>query len=81
MRLSSVWKTEENMELLTLIVYIFSHAECHGSRKRGLLTLPIHKILSWNNAQTVIRLKGLKLLHAAMQNNPHLEQFIRMQGK
>lgn len=59
MRLSSVWKTEENMELLTLIVYIFSHAECHGSRKRGLLTLPIHKILSWNNVQTVIRLRGL----------------------
>lgn len=50
---------EENMELLTLIVYIFSHAECHGSRKRGLLTLPIHKILSWNNVQTVIRLRGL----------------------
>lgn len=59
MRLSSVWKTEENMELLTLIVYIFSHAECHGSQKRGLLTLPIHKILSWNNVQTVIRLRGL----------------------
>lgn len=50
---------EENMELLTLIVYIFSHAECHGSRKRGLLTLPIHKILSWNNVPTVIRLRGL----------------------